>query len=754
MFDNALDRFSNPLKGVLTRALVFASEKGSSLITPTHLLWALATQPQSLGHAILQRAHIALDQLTGSLPPSQKPLEKKETDTPHLSPDSRRILEKAILAANLHDHPYIGTEHLLFGFLQAQLPEVQTLLFQIARIERSAFEQTLTKTLKEAKLLTIDEQRAEPEKKHDPCEHCGELHEDEHETSALEYFGKELTKKEVAAKALPLVGRAQEIDRLATILARKTKHHPILLGDPGVGKTAIVEGLAQRVLSGKVPRSLKGLRIFSVDMGSLVAGAVYRGDFEARLLDIIDDLKSMKNAVIFIDEFHTVVGAGAGGSSLDAANILKPALARGEIRVIGATTREEYKKHIEPDGALARRFQRISVHEPDAKETLTILKGIAPSFAAHHQTSFAPGLLEEIVQLTERLMPTQRFPDKAIDVLDELGAKTAGRKATRDDLLRSIAEQTGAPLSSVQTSDRERLRKLEEALNAQVVGQEDTVKTVATTLVRAKLGLAPAERPLASFLFAGPSGVGKTALSKALARSMGVGKSPFLRLDMSEFSEAHSISRLIGSPAGYVGYKERAQLTDAVKELPSLVVVFDELEKAHRNVHHLLLQILEEGELRDASGTLVNFRNTVIVATTNAAKELFEKQRLGFTDKEHSQHALREQLEDRFSGELLNRFDALCLFKPLGSQEIQRIVRHELSLLKHRLKSQGIRLMVPADIASLVATHVERKKGGREVRHMLRKLIEEPLAEKIVRSPEKKRTFSVKKTSEGKLLLG
>lgn len=750
MFDNALERFSNPLKGVLTRALVFASEKGSPLITPSHLLWALATQPQSLGHVILSKARIAVDPLTASLPPAPSPV--PEHETPNLSPESRRILEKAILAANLHDHPFIGTEHLLFGFLQAQLPEVHALLFQTARIDKPLFEQTLTKMLKDAKHFTVDEQRPEGEKKTEPCEHCGEVHDDEHEDSALEYFGKELTKKEVASKALPLIGRAQEIDRLATILARKTKHHPLLVGEPGVGKTAIVEGLAQRIVNGKVPPALKDMRVFSVDMGSLVAGAVYRGDFEARLLDIVDDLKSMKNAVVFIDEFHTVVGAGAGGSSLDAANILKPALARGEIRVIGATTRDEYKKHIEPDGALARRFQRVQVREPQAKETLAILKGIAPQFAAHHKTAFSPELLQEIVSLTDRFLPTQRFPDKAIDVLDELGALAAGRKATRADLLQSFAAQSGITVASLETSDRERLALLEPSLRERIVGQDHVLRTVSSTLLRAKLGLAPSDRPLASFLFAGPSGVGKTALAKELTSALGLPKTAFLRLDMSEFSEPHSISRLIGSPAGYVGYKERAQLTDAIKEHPSMVIVFDEFEKAHRNVHHLLLQMLEEGELRDAAGTLVNFRNAILIATTNAAKELFEKQTLGFTDKERTVGNLREHLEDRFSGELLNRFDALCLFTPLTPSDMEKIVRNELALLRKRLRMQDISLTVPADAVALLCEKINHRKGGRDVRHVLRTTIEEPLAEKLVRAKTKKRSFTLKKAGKSVLV--
>lgn len=752
MFDHALERFSNPLKGALTRALVFASEKGSSVITPTHLLWALATQPQSAGGALLAQARVSLENITNSLPKNKKSAPQHET--PNLSSDSRRILEKAILAANLHDHPFIGTEHVLFGFIQAQIPEVQNLLFHTARIEKGIFEQGLSKILKEAKHFTVDEQKHDGEKKTETCEHCGELHDDERETSALEYFGKELTKKEHLLHALPLVGRTEEIDRLVTILARKTKHHPLLLGDPGVGKTAIVEGLAQRILSGKVPAALKKMRIFAIDMGSLVAGALYRGDFEARLLDIVDDVKSMSDIVLFIDEFHTVIGAGSGGGgSLDAANILKPALARGEIRVIGATTREEYKKHIEPDGALARRLQTIAVHEPTAKETLTILKGIAPSFARHHKTSFDTHILEEIVQLTERLIPTQRFPDKAIDVLDELGAKTAGRKATRADLLFSIAQQSGVPLASVQTSDKDRLAQLHALLSEKIVGQEHVIRAVTTSLVRAKLGLAPTERPLASFLFAGPSGVGKTALSKAVAEHVGQGKKAYLRLDMSEFSESHSISRLIGSPAGYIGYKDRAELTDRIKENPSTIVVFDELEKAHRSVHHLLLQILEEGELRDASGSIVNFRNSIIIATTNAAKEIFEKQALGFTEKEHHADTLRERLEDRFSGELLNRFDALCLFKPLQAIDIHHIVQQELSLLKKRLKNQGLSLTVPAHIASFIATTVAPKKGGREVRHILRTLIEEPLAEKIVHTSAKKKAFSVKKNAAGAIVL-
>ncbi len=754
MAEQMLEKFSNPLKSVLTRALVFAAERGAETITPSHLLWALATEQEAVSSAILHKARINLESIMTAAPGARGPVADFSPESvPNLAEETRRILEKAILAANLHDHPFVSTPHVLFGFLQVHQQEVSALLFTTANVERRTFEHHIIKALKDARVLTIDEQKKE-EATTETCEQCGESHDGESEKSALEYFGIELTAKDRQSAFLPLVGRDDEIERLALILTRKTKNNPLLLGEPGVGKTAIVEGLAQRIIAGTVPAALKEARIFSLDMAGLVAGAMYRGDFEARLLDILEEVAEMKQAILFIDEVHTVVGAGSGGSALDASNIMKPALARGNVRIIGATTFEEYKKHIEIDGALTRRFIPITVSEPSAKDTLKILEGILPTFTSFHKVTLKKQLLSTIVEHAERYLPIKRFPDKAIDILDELGARCAGRAIEHADILATVSRITGMPLEQLSVDEKQKLRNVKEELREHILGQDQAVAAIADALQKAKLGMSPLNRPLASFLFAGPSGVGKTELGKAVARVMFGDEKALVRLDMTEYNEGHSVSKLTGAPAGYVGYRDRARLTDAVKERPHCVVLCDELEKAHRDVQNLLLHILEEGELRDSAGTLINFRNVIIIATTNAGREKFERGQLGFAGT-HTNTELdaRSLLEDAFKSELLNRFDRICLFQPLTTETYAGIAQKELRALSQRLQKQHRSLTVDRHVIEHIANTVSHKKGARDIRHLIAQLIEKPLTETLLTEKSIKKALKVKKDAKGKIVI-
>ncbi len=748
MLDTAVERFSNPLKSVLTRAFVLAAEKKSPVITPEHVLFALATQPTSPGSVILSRARISLEQLQNYLEQSS-PASEHDQLRPELSESTQKILEKAILTARLYNHPFITTAHVLFGFLHVEDEALPNLLFRVAKIERKALEEHLTQILQQARKHTIDEV-PEQGAKGSPCSHCGEAHEEEGD-SALAFFTKEITDQEYLKQHLSFVGRSSELDRIITILSRKTKNHPLLLGDPGVGKTAIVEGLARRILAGDVPESLKKARIFSLNMGDLLAGAMYRGDFEARFMDMLEELQNTKGAIVFIDEFHTLMHAGGGQGSVDAANMIKPALARPGLRVIGATTHEEYKKHIEHDGALTRRMHPLIVREPNKEETLGIARKIAKDLARHHGATYSTPVIETAYRLCEQHLPHRRFPDKLLDILDEAGALAKGKSVLENHIVTATAHAAGTSLPSPDHKS-ELFTRITASLRDAIVGQDRAIEHVVRALARAELGISSSERPKASFLFAGPSGVGKTELAKRLAKTLSSEKKAYLRLDMSEYHESHSVSKLIGSPAGYVGYKERAQLTDAVKECPHIVIVFDELEKAHRSVHHLLLQILEEGELRDGSGGLVHFRNATIIATTNAGREAWESQHLGFTKQEISKdERVKELLRDRFSPELLQRFDAICAFHPLTKEHLVTITDHHIQRLLAHLKIQGFTLKLPKNLAQKLAA-TKNLRHGRDVRTLLQTTIEDPLAEHLALRKRSKKILSGTYSPEGKIL--
>ncbi len=815
MPQDIVDKFSSHLKNVLTRALCLVVETDQKAIHPEHLLWAMGTQKGCIGAEILKKSGVKLVELKKLAGVRQvvHPLTAGSDLSLHLSQDAKRMVEKAVLTANMYGHRYVGTEHLLSGILQIESPTTQQffheqntdmkeLRSQLAIVLKSTSRfPDLTEAPKGGQAV-VAQPGAQTKETGQP---------QEKKISAVEYFSVELTTKEAQKRIDPVIGRDREIERLMEILCRRTKNNPLLQGEPGVGKTAIVEGLAKKITQGDVPPVLAHKRIFALDMALVVAGTMYRGEFEGRLRQIVDEVKQDPEMILFIDEIHSIVGAGSASGSLDAANILKPALARGEIRCIGATTPGEFKKYIESDSALERRFQSVYVEEPSREKTIEILEGVAPHFEQFHRVRISHEAIREAVNLSERYIQDRQLPDKAIDLIDEAAAATRVRDThpaplqkeralfdaldqvkelkrqavveerffeamelkaqedrtqahlaslrieedtspipviTEQDIARVVSRATGIPLDGILEQDLSELMRLEDKMRASVLGQDEALSIVAGALRRAKAGMAHPKRPLASFLFLGPSGVGKTELAKTVADLLFHSKNNFIRLDMSEYSEAFTMSKLIGAPAGYIGYKETSNLTDRVKQRPYSVVLFDEIEKAHRDVQNLLLQILEEGELADATGRTVNFKNTVIILTSNVGLERFEQGEMGFMgsdgDRTITLNAdLQKELAERFRPELLNRLDHTCVFKLLTPETLTAIANKQLEELVSRLKEQGLTLTIHESVAAHLAKQADAKSGARQLRSLIQKDIEHKIAEQLSQK-HRPRAFNIK----------
>lgn len=814
--DDIVSKFSNHLKSVLTRALCLVVDTKHDQIDPKHLLWALGTQRGCVASEILLKAGVtekSLGSLVGETSTTPRSLSADQPLIPSLSDESKTIIEKAVLTANLHEHRYIGTEHLLSGLLQISPGEVATFLTE-QNVNTRAINQNLATVFKTTS--TFPEFPDKPESVASILSEMEQLPfedvdandqdaESDSKTPALDYFTQELTDPETCSDIDPVIGRQQEIDRLMKVLCRRTKNNPILVGEPGVGKTAIVEGLARNIVEGAVPEALSDRQIFRLDLASLIAGTMYRGEFESRLRQLIDEVAERPEIILFIDEVHTIMGAGAASGSLDAANILKPALARGSIRCIGATTPAEYKKHIEVDGALERRFQQILVEEPTAEETLHILKGVQSFYEDHHEVTYSGEALQAAVDLSGKYLTNLQYPDKAIDLLDEAGAaatvnKTSKKKpnsaslkrelehvqqqkqqavqderfaeamdlkvqeqeleerinafsskkssrrknVSRRDIIRVVAQMIGVDEKIIASDVQKRLADLEKKLQKHIFGQEDVIKTVASTLRRAMFGLSRPNKPLASFLFTGPSGVGKTKLATIVADTIFEKNVPLLRLDMSEYAAPFNASKLVGAPAGYVGYRESSILTDHVKQHPRSVILFDEIEKAHKDVHHLLLQMLDNGSITDATGKKINFRNTVVIMTSNTGADHFVRGAVGFADSsKYKVNAIaadvRTSLEDVFSNEFLNRLDHICLFSPLSQEALEKIARIRVEEIKERLHTYGVDLKVDASAIRWLVHDIDQKFGARDVHRNVEVEVERKVINALLKEPDTKR---------------
>lgn len=796
------------LQRAFIKALRLAAAGHQPQMDPAHLLLGLAETPGSLAAELLARAKFNAPALKAALTTNTLPT-NQEVAIPELSTLSRQTLERAASLAHRRQSPYLGTEHVLKVIIENPSPTLIT--FHANHpwdidVVRAQLELILKGG---QKLSEMAEQFIAVDRDLDPLGL----------PPVLLDFGRDLTDPEQEDELAPVIGRDAEIERLMHILCRRTKNNPVLLGDPGVGKTAIVEGLAKKILRGEVPPALKGRRIVSLDVGSIIAGTMFRGEFENRIKTIVEELTGHPEIIAFIDELHTIVGAGSANGSVDAANLLKPALARGEIHCIGATTVEEYRRHIESDGALERRFQPITINEPTPAETKMILSGLKHTYESFHGLTISDEAIDAAVMLSERYVTDRFLPDKAIDLIDEAasrvrlqskepdraselmaieiaGSQAADRKDQaihRDRLdeakrwrreeqrlnkerhIRKEGLKTALPggptvdrlaVANILTAwtkipvieqdglEHERLQQLETELQKIVAGHSSALTTIADTIRRGRLGISSHHRPIASLLITGPSGVGKTTMAKAVAKTLFGDERALLTLDMTEYAEGFTTSKLIGAPAGYVGYKESGLLTERVRRTPYQVVLFDEIDHAHREVLSLLQQILEEGSLRDATGRLVNFRQTVIIATANPERN--ESSLLGFGGEAAStgldELRIRELLSERLGADLVNRFDALIHLRPLQEAELLTILERELIALNLRLTPRSIKITIPtANRLALVreaALGKESVSGGRQVTQALRRVVENQLATSILGATRRKKTYRLHRTKQ------
>jgi len=705
------------------------------------------------------------------------------------TPRVKRMLEISLEEARKVDHNYIGTEHLLLGLLQDSEGVAAKVLDNLG-VDRGKIRTQVIRSLGE--VAAVSPGGSNPNGK---------------KAVTLEEFGTDLTKLAAEGKIDPIVGRQVEIERMIQVLGRRTKNNPVLIGEPGVGKTALAEGLAQRIINQDVPDILENKQVVSLNIGSLIAGTRFRGEFEERLKKIMDEVRANGNIILVIDEIHTVVGAGAIEGSMDAANILKPALARGELQCIGATTLDEYRKHIERDAALERRFQPVKVGEPSVEQTIEILYGVRSAYEQHHRLTISDEALAAAAELSDRYISDRFLPDKAIDLIDEAGSRvrvknsmvspqlkelrkellkvtkekeevvrqqdfekasklrdreleieaeinetTSGKQdgktskslvVTEDDIAHIVASWTGVPVSKLTESESEKLLHIEETLHQRLIGQDDAVKAVSRALRRARVGLKNPKRPIASFIFSGPTGVGKTELTKALAAYFFGSEEAMIRLDMSEYMERHTVSKLVGSPPGFVGYDEGGQLTEAVRRRPYTVVLFDEIEKAHPDVFNIMLQVLEDGRLTDSKGRVVDFKNTLIIMTSNIGSKVIEKGGggLGFEfaeDKDEAQYnrirnLVNEELKQYFRPEFLNRLDEIIVFRQLTKDEVKEIAEIMLREVFSRLGDREIALTVSDKFKErLVEEGFDPSYGARPLRRAIMRLLEDVLAEALL----------------------
>jgi len=784
------DRFTKRARRVLTAAHEEAIRLNHNYIGTEHLLLGLVREENGVAVRVLRELNVDPQQVREMIERTVGRGQHAIQGKLSLTPRTKRVIELAVDEARRMGHHYIGTEHLLLGIVR----EGEGVAVEILKSLGVSLEAVRAQTAKVI-VESASQDEATRQERQKP-------------TPLVDQLATDLTQKASEGKLDPVIGRKNEIERVIQILSRRTKNNPALIGEPGVGKTAIVEGLAQRIVNGEAPETLLGRRVVQLDVGALVAGTMYRGQFEERLKRVIDEIRESR-AILFIDELHMLVGAGAAGSSVDAANILKPALSRGEVQCIGATTLDEYRKNIEADAALERRFQPVRVEEPTIEETIEILKGIRSRYEAHHGLEITDEALVAAAHLAARYIPDRYLPDKAIDLIDEAGARVrlykipfAGAteraamqmrelrrqkeeaisaqrfedaadlrdrerelasqlnqlrlgwqtlameeevKVTAKDIAEVVSMWTGVPVQDLATEEKERLLHMEEALHKRIVGQDEAIATIAKAVRRARAGLKDPRRPIGAFIFLGPTGVGKTELARALAEFMFGSEDALIKIDMSEFMERHNVSRLVGSPPGYIGYEEGGQLTEAVRRRPYSVVLFDEIEKAHPEAFNMLLQIMEDGHLSDAKGKRVDFRNTIILLTSNIGADLISRETsMGFNvprDEAQNEAERYERMKEKVMGELkrtfrpefLNRLDATIVFHALNREQIKQIVDLEINKILKRLEEKHMQLvMTEAARDYLAEKGYDPHFGARPLRRVIQNEVEDVLSEGLL----------------------
>lgn len=792
-----MQRFTDDAQRVLSFAQEAALELGHDYVGTEHVLIGLTKVKNGVAAKALEELGIVTEDIFEAVEEQVGRGNKKATSI-YMTPRVKHVLELAVQVANRMNHNYVGTEHILLGLL-SDGGGVAVGILRAMNIR--------TDDIVEAIRHILGSSSNGDDGRQEGANNNGDL-------GDLTDFATDLNESAKQGKIDPVIGRDTEIQRVIQILSRRTKNNPVLIGEPGVGKTAIAEGLAQRIVTGNVPEILRNKRIISLSIGSMLAGAKYRGEFEERLKKAIDEVQQHDDMIIFIDEIHTLVGAGATEGAMDAANILKPALARGEFQVIGATTLDEYKKHIEKDAALERRFQPVQVGEPNEEDALEILKGLRDRYEAFHKAKITDEALKAAVTLSSRYITDRFLPDKAIDVVDEAASKVRMKvfsaapdvkaledrlntvkkekeaavtsqdfeKAaklrdeeqslvkeiddkksvakeeseqklvvTEDDIAAVVAQWTGIPVAKIADEESQTLLHLEEELHKRVVGQDDAVTAVAKAVRRARAGLKDPKRPIGSFLFLGPTGVGKTELARALASSLFGDESAMIRLDMSEYMEKHTVSRLVGAPPGYVGYEEGGQLTDAVRRKPYSVILLDEVEKAHADFFNILLQVLDDGRLTDSQGRTVDFRNTVIIMTSNLGAKALHKNssELGFLAPKKSESSTNQSnsidfkeakkfvmdaVKRHFRPEFLNRIDEMIVFRPLTEEDLKHIVSILMSDVTKRLKERELQLEITSEAMQLLVKEgSDFTMGARPLKRAIQRLIEDPVSDLILK---------------------
>ena len=815
-------KFTNSAKDAMESANEIAIELGHDYIGTEHLLYGLVDEQEGVAGKVLENQNVTKEDVLEEIEELIGKSTTESSKTIGFTPRTKRVIENAFREARKVGSDYIGTEHILIGIMREADSVAVRILLDLDVNPQKLYNEIYKVVNEDDDMQNINNNGGNKSKNTKNSFNM---------TPTLNQFGSDLTKQAEEGKLDPIIGRKSEIERVIQILSRRTKNNPCLIGEPGVGKTAIAEGIAEKIVSGDVPEMLKDKRLVSVDISGMVAGAKYRGDFEERIKKALNEVKKAGDVILFIDEIHTIVGAGSAEGAIDAANILKPLLARGEIQLIGATTLNEYRKYIEKDAALERRFSPITVTEPTVEDTISILKGLRDKYEAHHNVKITDEAISSAVNFSVRYINDRFLPDKAVDLIDEAASRVRMKTYTEPDEIKVLEESiekiekekeeaikvqdfekaaklrdkehkqkekleksktkwkdkntktvsiiteeeiaeviaswTGIPVNKISENENEKLKNLEKALHKRVIGQNEAVDAVAKAIRRGRVGLKDPKRPVGSFIFLGPTGVGKTELSKALAEVLFGDENAIIRVDMSEFMESHSTSKLIGSPPGYVGFDEGGQLTEKVRRKPYSVILFDEIEKAHPDVMNILLQILDDGRLTDSQGRVVNFKDTVIIMTSNVgARVITDKKTLGFNSKsEDSEKDIKKEYEDTkkevmaelkrsFRPEFLNRIDEIIVFHKLGDEEIKSIIDIMLEEVKNRLKEKDIIIEIDDTVKDLIIKEgIDKAYGARPLRRTIQNKLEDRIAEAILDGIVKTKDTAIATVEDDKVVI-